>query len=277
MITPSSDGSVQTRQALVAEMQARLWGQGWPRLTISLILIAAGGCAFLVSAASLWAGFVSMPWRYAVAAIAGYAAFVLLIRAWIALQRGSLDETVHAAGELAVDSAVDEGLELAVETTARGVVHAGNVMVDAARHAIASPTPSTLAPPALDPVEAPRAASSSPSVAKSGGGWFDLDADGLLWLVVAIVCALSALIAIVWVVYVAPVLLAEVALDAAVISTLYRRLRRQDVGHWAGAVLRRTWFPAMVVIIAMGLAGFALQKVVPDARSIGEVVSGLRR
>jgi hypothetical protein len=77
---------------------------------------------------------------------------------------------------------------------------------------------------------------------------------------------------VVYVVYLAPVLLAEVAFDGAVVSTTYQRLRNQDLRSWEGDVLRRTWLPASVVIVMMTLVGYALHRAVPGAHSIGGVV-----
>lgn len=99
-----------------------------------------------------------------------------------------------------------------------------------------------------------------------------LDLDDLWWVVVAIILSLGGFVAVLYVVYAAPVLLAEGALDAALVSTVYRRLRREDAGYWAGAVLRRTWLPAVVLIVFVTLLGVVLQRAVPGARSIGDVL-----
>ncbi len=77
-------------------------------------------------------------------------------------------------------------------------------------------------------------------------------------------------------IYAAPVLLAEVALDAAIVSTLYRRLSKQDMSHWALTVVRHTWLPALVLIVFAAIGGWALQKAAPDARSIGGVLRALQ-
>ena len=104
----------------------------------------------------------------------------------------------------------------------------------------------------------------------------DADADERIWLVVlALVLAFGALVAVAFVVYSAPVLLTEVAIDAGVMSGVYRSVRRHDDGHWVGAVWRRTWLPALVVIVCMSVAGYLLQLAVPDARSIGGVIRAL--
>jgi hypothetical protein len=109
-------------------------------------------------------------------------------------------------------------------------------------------------------------------------GWFDgfdLDLDVVFFVIAAVLLALAGIIAVVYVVYTAPLLLAEVALDAALVSSLYRRLRREDAGSWAGAVLRRTWAPALIVVVCVSLAGFALEAAVPEAHSIGGVIRTL--
>ena len=104
----------------------------------------------------------------------------------------------------------------------------------------------------------------------------DADADEKIWLVVlALALAFSALIAVAYVVYSAPVLLTEVALDAGVMSGVYRSVRRHDDGNWVGAVWRRTWLPALIVIVCVSGAGYFLQRAVPDARSIGGVIRAL--
>jgi hypothetical protein len=108
------------------------------------------------------------------------------------------------------------------------------------------------------------------------GGW-SLDLDDFAWLLVAVACALGGLFAIAYVVYIAPVLLAEVALDAALVSALYRRLRRDEAGNWLTTVLARTWAPAFVILVLASATGFALEKAAPDARSIGGVIRSLKQ
>lgn len=83
------------------------------------------------------------------------------------------------------------------------------------------------------------------------------------------------MLALGYVVYAAPVLLAEVALDAALVTTVARRLRKQDAGHWSAAALRHTRVPALVLIVFMIVMGFSLQRAVPEARSIGDVIREL--
>jgi hypothetical protein len=102
------------------------------------------------------------------------------------------------------------------------------------------------------------------------------DLDELWPLAVAVACALGGLIAVMYVISTAPVLLSEVALDAAIVSTLYGRLRKQDMSHWAVTVLRRTWVPALGLLALAAVGGYALERAAPEAQSIGSVIRALR-
>jgi hypothetical protein len=107
--------------------------------------------------------------------------------------------------------------------------------------------------------------------AAHGFDW-SFDLDDLWWLALIVLVAAAGLITVALVVYAAPVLLAEVALDAALVGTVYRRLRAEDRGYWATTALRRTWISAVVLVAFMAVVGFALQQSTPDAVSIGDVV-----
>jgi hypothetical protein len=76
-------------------------------------------------------------------------------------------------------------------------------------------------------------------------------------------------------VYAAPILLAEIAVDAAVVSVLYRRMRREDMSHWAVTAVRRTGLPVFALLVFAAIGGWALQVAAPDARSIGGVFRAL--
>jgi hypothetical protein len=258
-----------TRDALVSEIRDRLARTDRPRLTVLIILALAGGVAFLTSFATLAIGLDSMAPRYALASIAGYLAFVGLIRAWIALRRGDWEPDVDIGNPLDWVDAAD----LTTRGAGRGV--------QAARSFAGGQTGgggggSTWMPEPVEKVTTSvREASSTAS--EAGKGWepsIDLD-EGFFFIVIAILAALGGVLCVAYVIYIAPLLLAEVALDAALISAVYRRLRKEDVGHWTGAVFRRTCVPAAILVVFMFVTGFAAQKFAPEARSIGGVVRAL--
>jgi hypothetical protein len=93
-------------------------------------------------------------------------------------------------------------------------------------------------------------------------------------LVIAGVLALGLLLASVYVVWLAPSLLAELLLDGALSYTLYRHLRRDALGqprHWVQTALRRTVWPFVGVAVFLTAVGAALQLYAPEAHTLGEV------
>jgi membrane-bound metal-dependent hydrolase YbcI (DUF457 family) len=71
----------------------------------------------------------------------------------------------------------------------------------------------------------------------------------------------------------APMLFAEILVDALLAAGLYRRLRLLDTQHWMVTAVRRTIIPFIVTMIVMTTAGYALQVSTPGAKSLGEVIA----
>jgi hypothetical protein len=238
-----------------------------PRLELMLIVTLAALAAFFSSVVCLRLGLWSMTWRYPIAVLGGYLVFLALMRVWIAWKRSEIGgrnvldaaDVVEVVADLASTGLPDTAASSGAAREAPAMFAAGRSGGGGGGGSWAAPTPSR--PPAVRP---------------SGAGFgIDLDWDELWPLVLALACALGGLIAIVYVIYAAPVLLAEVALDAAVMSVLYRRLRREDASHWTLTVIRKTWIPALVITLLAAAGGWALQTAAPDARSIGGVLRAI--
>jgi hypothetical protein len=260
------------RDAVVSEIRDRLTRTDWPRLTILIILSLAGGAAFLTSFTCLWAGVESMALRYAFASIVGYLSFVVLIRCWIAICRGDWDD---AGGDLPNPF---DGVDLA-ETGGRAAGRgcAETVKAFAGGDSGGGGGGANWMTEPVEKVTSTSVRQSTSVASDTGKGWdisIDLD-EGFFFLVIAILAALGGVLCIGYVIYIAPVLLAEVALDAALVSAAYHRLRKEDVEHWTGAVLRRTLVPAAILVVFMFVAGFAAQRYAPEAHSIGGVIRAL--
>lgn len=253
------------RQDLVHQVRDRLLRESAPRLQLVLIVGLAGLTAFLSSILALRLGVRWMAVRYPLAVACGYVMFFVLIRWWIAWQRRFDEATLVRSSMDGVDL-LDAGDLVKLRIPGRV---APDVPLFAAGRGGGAGASTQWA-----------AASSASATQGSGKGSsfdFDLDLDEVWWIVIAVACVLGAAVAIGYVIYAAPLLLAEVALDAAVVSTLYRRLRKDDVSHWAVTVLKRTWMSALALVIFAAIGGYALQQIAPDARSIGGVVRELRR
>jgi len=238
--------------ATIHQLQAHLERHSWPRLNCMLMVALSTAAAFLTSVLLLGADVESMALRYGAAALIGYVTFVLLLRGWVQWKRRQL--TSEPDFELAD---VVSNLDFPLPRSSAGEVE----------------------PPLFVGGQSGGGGSSAsfgPGRGSAGdrtgsGITFDIDADDLLWLLVALAAVFAGVAAIGYVIYVAPALLAEAILDMLIAGGIYRRLRRKDAAHWTTHVFRRTAFPAIVVVLSAALAGYALQRVAPEARSIGGV------
>jgi hypothetical protein len=213
----------------------------WPRLQIMIILGLTGVAAFLTSAVLLRLGVTPMVVRYPVAIAAAYGVFIMLIGLWLWLQRAEPDMDDLTEGVL-------DGALRNVDLTPTG----GGASVNLA-------------------------GMNSPTVSGGGGSGIDLpgidvdlDLDDAIWVVLALVVLIAGLLAIFYIVYIAPILLTEVLVDGLLAAGLYKSVRDVEGRHWMMTVLRKTAIPAGLALIFFSIAGFCVQKIEPEASSIGE-------
>ena len=207
-----------------------------------MLLVALTGLSgFLFSLLMLKAGLTSMAARYPIAVVLAYGVFLGLLRVWLHLNtpappadEGSSTKTHDDLGQLAE--------ELALETTQYG----------------------------LDRLFSNGSSGSAP------GDSSDLldgcDADEAVFFLVALAALLAGVAACVYVVWSAPVLMAEIFVDGVIMSRMYRNLRHQDDSAWIASALDRTWIPALLAAIFFAIAGFAMNAAVPHAHSIGAFI-----
>ena len=231
---PASTRQVRfpTREKLVEKAKARL---AMPRVQMMLLLAATGGAGFLASYGLLQLGVDRMALRYPLAVGIAYLVFFLLLRLWLALPRDTVEYGL-------------DGLDLAAD-----VGHAGLDTLGAAGR------PSTPMP----------VASSSKGSSSLDVGVPDLD-EGIFLIVLAAVAAV-VLGAVFYVVYLAPLLLAEVLVDGLLLVGFYKKLKGPEPEHWALCAVRRTWIPALIVAVTFFFAGVVFESLAPEARSIGGV------
>ncbi|BCS33109.1 hypothetical protein TBR22_A23350 [Luteitalea sp. TBR-22] len=246
------------REALISDLEATTVSRRFPRLQLSLIVVGAGLGGFLTSVGLLHAGVDVMWLRYAVAVASGYLAFLALLQVWIALHRW--ERAGDGADGVIHDGADGDTWSSSFAGGRSGGGGGGARWGDGDARGVVAPSHARA------------------STGGTGSDWFgglSVDADDAAWLVVAGALVCAGAIAVGYVIWIAPALLAEVMLDAALVTTMYRRLRPHDVQHWSVGVMRRTWLPALVVALCLSGAGYALQRVAPDARSIGGVLAHL--
>ncbi|MBX3297520.1 MAG: hypothetical protein KF762_17610 [Acidobacteria bacterium] len=256
------------RAKVIETITARL---SMPRLQISAILALTALSAFIVSAVLLRLGVTEMALRYPVAVIAGYIVFLLLLRVWIYL---NTEETLGTAdldgsGDLAL-AALDGLDDIGVGGSAGGTFGGGGDFAGAGAGGDWGDAKAVVPVPVGFSSGGGSSSLSSGSGSGGGLGSFDFDLDeGLALLLVAVVLII-AFSAIIYVVWIAPILFAELLVDAAVVGSLYKPVKNIERSHWLMTALKKTGIPALVVLTLFAIAGFIMQAAVPEAVTIGE-------
>ena len=101
-----------------------------------------------------------------------------------------------------------------------------------------------------------------------GGG------EGCL-VMLAIGLLFGVVFAVITVLLDAPALLAEVYLDAFLVSALYRRLRIASNEYWLGTAVKKTFWSVLIIAVCLSLAGWLLQFAAPGTHSIGPAIHKL--
>lgn len=227
------------RNAEIEVTRRRLLRESTPRLQVSLILLLSGLAGFLASFSLLHLELYSMTLRYPIAISVGYTVFLLLLRAWLWVQGRSLDVDPGAAldyVEPAADSFHGWGADF-------GSSSGGGSWRSSATHS---------------------------SGGSAHGIDIGLDFEEFMF-VIALIAIAAGLLASLYVVVIAPTLLAEILVDGLLLAGLYKRLAKIERRDWLQTAIRKTVLPAILVTLCFGVAGYALQTAVPDAHSIAEV------
>ncbi|HEX8720497.1 MAG TPA: hypothetical protein VF736_07705 [Pyrinomonadaceae bacterium] len=254
----------------VERVRRLLLRRALPRVQMALILAATGAAGFLASFALLHAGVWRMWLRYALAVLAAYLVFLLLLRLWLFLQGRDLnidfdlnllpsDAGRYAGGGVAPDSFGGGG-----DFAGGGASGGWDGGAGAGLHTAA---------PSLDV----GGASGGGGGGSGGGGGlldsidFGVDDEGCVFFLLAVALIVAGTLAALYVVYAAPVLLAEILVEGVLLSGLYRGVKRaRRGGDWLRAAVRRTWLPVLLTLLTFSAAGYLLQRAAPRARSIGE-------
>lgn len=250
--------SPRTRSEAVHLLQQQLTRDGFPRLQMGLIVALTGLAGLGCSWALLHLGLGSMGLRYPLALLGAYACFLGMLWLWLHTQADDYADLPQALPDL--PGLPSQG-SCGPEPFASG--SGGNFAGGGASGSMdASMGESSMAD----------------SVATLGGkaASATLEADeGAVPLLVIVMVALLAsgvVIASLYLVVLAPGLLAEVLLDGALSYTLYRHLRRTEQPHWLTTALRRTVWPFALTAVFLMAMGTAMGAYAPGARTLGEVL-----
>ena len=248
----NSRTQASTRAGAVNSMRARLLRDSFPRIQMFILVSLTGLAGFGASVAMLAAGVEAMALRYTLAMGVAYIVFLLLLWFWLHTNAADyVDAVPNGSGGNGPDGAAE--LARADDFSGGGGSFDGG---GASAHVEFDMNGSAVETIVDKPLKAIGAA--------------DEGAIPLAVLLLAVGIALSSL----FVVWSAPVLFAEILVDALLAAGLYRRLRGTDPRHWMVAALRRTLIPFVLTTLLVAGAGWGMQAHAPDARSMGEVLAG---
>lgn len=270
------------RVAILSDASARQRLAGWlkerffVRFHIALILAFAVAVGLLATRGFFALGLETMHWRWPLALLAAYAAFLLGVRVWLAYI--GLGRYLERETDFDADLA-DPGISISGGDSGSGVSFgdAAGQVVDV----VGSDGSFGGGGASAD-----FSAGMSESVVDSGSGFAlpDVDVDlggadeGCLPLIVlALVLALLAAVFGVgaYVVWQAPILLAEVAFEAALAAGLIRAARRVDDPGWIGGALSASWKPFLLVFVFLLAAAALTEKFAPEARTLPQAIRQL--
>jgi hypothetical protein len=241
------------RRREITRIQKTLERLHSPRLQMMVIVALTGAVGFLASFVLLNLGVNSLWFRYFLAVAIAYSGFLLLLWCWLR-QRDDLFDHLDILSPDIVPGGKSGTPDILWEGA--GGKSGGGGATGIFERPEVVPLSSS---PATD----------SKSIASGGAGMFDL--EDLAIILVALVALVSAAGAAFWIVWGAPILFAELVLDAALAAGLYRRLRGVSGNHWLGTAVRRTGLLFLGVAVLFAVAGAAMQYYSPGAKSIGQV------
>ncbi len=249
-------------------------GIAMPRLQISVILAMTALIGFVTSFILLKAGVTSMALRYPLAVFAAYIGFLMLLRVWLWWQS---DETAGSfdVGDVVIPNIDVSGIGGTEASHAvfggGGDFAGGGSGGDWSGGDVPKPVPVAFASH-----PAPTATPLSSASSSSSGSWgIDFDLDDGIALVIVLVVVVLVLSALIYVVWIAPVLFAELMIDAALVGGLYGSVKGVQRTHWLLTALRKTAIPAVIVAILFVIAGVAMEAANPEATTIGQFLRGL--
>jgi hypothetical protein len=214
------------------------------RVHMALILAATFAASLLATKILLSMGVYRLPLRYAIATIAGYAGFLILIKLWLYY--------VGLAEQRASSSGVDIDLDDCLDFSGGG---SGDVEFSGGGGSFGG--------------------------GGSSGSWgvpdVSIDGDDLVVVLLFLALALAIILAAVWLIWAAPAILGDAAFESALAAALIRHTRKASCGGWIGSIAKSTILPFALILALAITAGWFAQKHCPSARKLREAIACVAR
>lgn len=255
------------REREVGRVRAFLQRFHYPRGQMTLIVALTAATGFLSSMVMLHLGVDAMAVRYPLAVGLAYGVFLLLLGLWLRWRESELLGRLDAADVLSPGGGSGGSGPAGTPSLPDPPSPFGGKGGSSGGAGASGSFENVLLADASEPG----------SIVDAGSVLdFDLDGDELIVIALLLFVLATAAVAAMWLVWIAPTLLAELTVDAAIAAGLYRRVRGIESGSWVRTALRRTLAYFLVVAVVFGAAGYGMQRALPEVRSIGGVVDHLK-
>lgn len=266
------------------KFKRRLLATFFVRFHMTLILGAVGISGVAISKTLLVVGVSSMWARYFIAVIVAYAGFFLLMRMWL----WYIGISPHARRQLAQSQSRSSSFDVGEIPLDLGSLNRGSgggsgwtgFGGGSSRGGGAGDSWMDQADPN---VKTSAIFDVKGSGSSAGKGSFDFDLDlgddgclGIIVLLLLIALILGVAGAGIYLIYQAPVILAEAAFQAAMAAGLVKATNRMDQIGWTGSVWEATWVPFAILLITATAFGWAAQEYCPEATKMAEVFTNCR-
>jgi hypothetical protein len=264
-----------TREGLKATLMRRYS----PRLHMSLILSACGLAAMCTSWSLLHMGLHSMLVRYPVAISLAYVTFLLGVWTWLramgfihadgsarsSFDGGSLDIPVSSSGG-------GGGSSFSLARGGGGAFDGGGASASFAENQ-AMPMAVMSSQPAPE-TGLGKIGGSGGGSSKGGGFSLDgIDGDGAIVILLGIALVAIVIVTSGYLIWCAPDVLSEAAFGAALTGTLARSARKQAPNGWVEGVVKKTWWPFAVVLVAAIVFAWYVHQHYPQASTFRQAIT----
>jgi len=251
------------RSQFVTRFRQRLVRQYTVRFHMSLLLAATMAAGVLSSKLLLLAGLHSVLLRYPLAVFSSYLVFTGLARLWVAyVLTNAVASQGHSffSGRSSNSSALDFDLPLGGGSGSSSSVSFGGG--DSGGAGASDSWGGDLPAPQLAAQPAPSSSSGFhfPSID------LDIDFDDGIWILIALaILALVLACAGGYLIWAAPEILPDLALNALLAGSLTGAAKRAQAQGWLVSVLRATWLPFFFIFLATAALAYAVHHTCPGA------------
>jgi len=269
-------GSRWTRESFKKTLERRYS----PRLHMSCILAACGLTSMLTSWFMLDLGVHSMVVRYPVAIAIAYATFLVGVWTWLRAM-GLVDNS----GARTSKSSLADGIDISSGGSSGGggwgrgggggsvFGGKGGSFDGGGASASFAEGRAPLIATSMQSNAAPASGLKSAGGNAAGSLADGVDGDGVVLLLLAIALVAVVFVTSGYLIWCAPDVLTEAAFGAALTGTLARRTRQETASGWIGGVIKKTWWPfAVVMVAAVIFASYAHQHY-PQASTFRQAIA----